>query len=100
MIGSRRMHPDAVRKFSIDWNKWPFPPGARIASITWRVPPALTIVNQSLFGTKATIKLKWSSAAQPLQDYVVECLMVTTEQGIEPSRDVRSIGITMKGRFS
>lgn len=98
MIGSRLMDPDAVRTFTIDWARWPFPPGTRIASIAWTVPIAFEVVEQSVFGTKANIKVRPTAAAQPLTDYVIACRMTTNEQSAAPARDVRRIGVQLRPR--
>ncbi len=98
MIASYRMDPGAVRTVAIDWARWPFPLGTRIASVSWSVPGAFHVVNQSVFGTKASIKIKPTAAGLLNQDYVLTCTMVTTEQGADPARDVRRIGIQLRER--
>ncbi len=93
MIASFVMDPSAVRTFTIDWCLWPFPPAARIASILWTVPNSLEILDQSIVGSKANLKLRWTGLAIPGQSYEVECHMATTEPSLNPSEDSRRISI-------
>lgn len=99
MIGSKRFDPSAVRTISFDWCRWPgFPPGTSIASVQWSVPGAFEVLDQSITGKKANIKVRCTALAQQGSEYQIECHMVTSENVANPTQDSRRIGLLIAPR--
>lgn len=97
MIASFDMDPRAVRTFTVDWTRWPFPSGTRIASIEWVVPPDFKILQQSVLGYLANVKLDYIGQWRE-HDYIVECHMTTNDPNVAPFQDSRRFGIGIKPR--
>lgn len=97
MIRSFDMDPSAVRTFTVNWTRWPFPPGTRIASIVWTVPSDFKILQQSIIGYLANVKLYYVGPWRE-HDYIIECHMATTDPNSPPFADSRRVGIAIKPR--
>lgn len=93
MIASFRMDPTAVRTFTIDWTKWPFPSGTRIASATWTIPTAFVLIAESVIGFKTNVKVRLRSTNSAPNDYEFACHMVSTDGSNPPAQDSRRIGV-------
>lgn len=86
--------PAAVRRYTMDWEKW-LDEGDVIVTADWTIEPAaagLTLASPpTLGGTKATVQLAGGVVGQ---EYAVAC-HVTTMRG---EQDERSIRIAVKQR--
>lgn len=98
MIASFRMDPSAARTFTINWASWPFPPGTRIASAVWSIPPQFEVLDQSVAGMKTNVKVRFKLPVSVPRDFEFACLMVTNESVRSPNvpaQDTRRIGVTV-----
>ncbi len=98
MIGSVSKDPVATRTYTIDWRKWPFPPGLTIASTVWAIDAddkTLIIASQSRVGTRSSVKVKGGVLER---SYSLACMMTTNDSSGSPEQDVRRIGIQIRLR--